>query len=136
MKKQLLILVFCLLGAGVGYSQVSVSVLNNEEAEVDVRIKRFKLGCAFNPDEKDLAKFLPTVKMDVVTKEDYNISLGCTLESLEEVKSFRIPLRLNYYPFQKKRLGIILQIDNRFADETSYEDDFSIRGLYGFVFRL
>ncbi|PWD97888.1 hypothetical protein [Marinilabilia rubra] len=139
--KKLLTLVFVLTSISA-YSQIGASVNTEMESTIDYKINRFRLGATFDPDVDKWAMVMPSVKYEIIQKEDYTFHAGITLVDLDHVSGVRIPVGIDAFPFANKNFGFVMEVYGTYGTEyewdlpDGYDDRFFIRGTVGFTYRF
>ncbi|MBN2596272.1 MAG: hypothetical protein JXR82_05760 [Marinifilaceae bacterium] len=141
MKKFLFIVLLMILNFNV-FSQVGVTVNTEMESTIDYRINRLRLGATFDPSVDKWAMVMPTIKYEIIQKEDYILHAGITLVNLDHISCVRIPLGINFTPFENKNFGLAMEVYGSYGTEyewdlpDGYDDRFFVRGTVGFSYRF
>ena len=141
MKKILVTALFTILSYNA-FSQIGVTVNTEMESTIDYRINSLRLGATFDPSVDNWAMVMPTIKYEIMQKEDYNLHAGITLVNLDHISSVRIPLGLDFTPFENKNFGLSMEVYGSYGTEyewdlpDGYDDRFFVRGTVGFSYRF
>jgi len=139
MKRLVIITILAFIGFN-NFAQLVMGVNTQMEASLDYKVKRFRFGASFDPDKNDLNMVMPTLKYEFIQNDDYQLYAGLVLIDFNPVTSVRLPIGLNYFPFEKKQFGFSMEIYGSYGKEyewtepEGYDNRFFIRGSLGLVF--
>ncbi len=124
------------------FAQLGVTINTKSETTIDYKIKRFRIGITFDPNENQTEMIMPAIKYELIQQDDHVIYTGCTLINIDNISSVRIPVGINYFPFTKNNFGLTMELNGCYGKEyqwdlpDGYDDKLFIRGSLGFIYRL